>query len=686
MRAVSVTDDLLNSAFQLAYFILGDRAASTYVAMTAMDKLKAASALQGRRLYYTPVGRQAHPATRNKVNLSDLHLLQRLIYIESDLFERLLEGQVQSVRPEDLIIRYIKHLIRITTKHNSFYVTLGLCRLLYNYTTSETAEIYNLVLQDPLRMRDDHYYRSRKKRLMEEMKSRFGDLIRTERGFRGTERFQTDDTSQIYAGLVKECLIRFTPWQSTCVLPRELDPKKNVVTPLLFEGRNPDDEHEIELNRIHSLTHPGCFERLTAALGIDAPDRRLAVPRFFVSGGGPRAAVNRFNPSELTDGELDAIKHQLEKNSIHRKTYSAGRLVCLVDQVRTAVFEPGAEKSINFDVKPDAELLEVRAVLSEEEIPVAIYPIDHGPSGITRGNSLAVLEGGQRFSFTIEPQTFASATVGASVSVSYDHPAKKVEAVGLVSTFAPLADRFSSLAQRWRSVLRERPRRLTPVFALFLLAIFGAGLWSYLHLKKAPPAVSSVRKTDEAKVKPEPPVLAPAPSESSVAPPRAERHPAKPAATEMGKPPLSAPATTEDSEATRGSRLRPPSIALRSARRVFIDPLGDDDFSRRLRANLIAKLRVSGHFTLVTNREEADAVFKRSVNRTMNRRTSVALELVDASGQKIWSFPSNRPGRTFLNAEEASEKILATLLHDLTLRPRKSNISHGRSSGARKER
>src|SRR5437867_9986061 len=155
MRAVSVTDDLLNSAFQLAYFILGDRAASTYVAMTAMDKLKAASALQGRRLYYTPVGRQAHPVTRNKVNLSDLHLLQRLTYIESDLFERLLEGQVQSIRPEDLIIRYIKHLIRITTKHNFLYVTFPLCALLYLFYSRNISDIYLLVVEDCSHMGDD---------------------------------------------------------------------------------------------------------------------------------------------------------------------------------------------------------------------------------------------------------------------------------------------------------------------------------------------------------------------------------------------------------------------------------------------------------------------------------------------------------------------------------------------------
>src|SRR5262249_42374962 len=145
LRQSESVDDLLNRAFELAYFILGDRSASIYVAMAAMDKLKTAASNQDRRLYYTPTGRRFYPATRTKVNLSELHLLQRLVYVESELFERLLEGQRRNIPQDDLIIRYIKHLVRITTKHNSFYVTLGLCRLLYNYSTGDTSEIYNLV-------------------------------------------------------------------------------------------------------------------------------------------------------------------------------------------------------------------------------------------------------------------------------------------------------------------------------------------------------------------------------------------------------------------------------------------------------------------------------------------------------------------------------------------------------------
>src|SRR6266581_650941 len=196
MRELGSVAELLNRAFELAYFILGDRPAAIYVAMAAMDKLKTASSNQGRRHYYTPTGRSAYPAARTKVNLSELHLLQRLVYIESELFERLLEGQQKTLQQDDLIIRYIKHLVRITTKHNSFYVTLGLCRLLYNYSTGETSEIYNLVLQDPERIRDDYYYRSRKKHLMAEIRNRFGGFLRTQRGLRREDRFESQENSQ----------------------------------------------------------------------------------------------------------------------------------------------------------------------------------------------------------------------------------------------------------------------------------------------------------------------------------------------------------------------------------------------------------------------------------------------------------------------------------------------------------
>src|SRR2546421_12654307 len=129
MSVLALTDDLLDRAFRLAYFILGDRTSSIYVAMAALDRLKTAAIVQNRRLYYVPTGRSAYPASRTKVSLSQIHLLQRLIYAESEPFERLMEGREKSLGQHDMIIRFVKHLVRATIRHNSFYVALGLCRL-----------------------------------------------------------------------------------------------------------------------------------------------------------------------------------------------------------------------------------------------------------------------------------------------------------------------------------------------------------------------------------------------------------------------------------------------------------------------------------------------------------------------------------------------------------------------------
>src|SRR5207253_2896982 len=132
---------------------------------------------------------------RNNISFSEPHLLQRLIYIESEPYEVAQEQAKGSaaVGEQDLVIHFIKHLTRKTVKRNSFYVTLGLSRLLYSYTTAETMDIYNAVIQDPERVKNDYYYRSRKGVLMHELKQRLGDLINIGYGSRGVEKFEEDN-------------------------------------------------------------------------------------------------------------------------------------------------------------------------------------------------------------------------------------------------------------------------------------------------------------------------------------------------------------------------------------------------------------------------------------------------------------------------------------------------------------
>ena len=152
MERNALMEESIARAFQLAYFIHGDRETALNIAAEALAKLEVAAAAQDKRLYYTPTGRAARAERfRTKVSVGEFHLLQRLVYLESEPYERQSEQSPNGESPdeEDMLIYFIKHLVRITVRRNSFYVTLGLSRLLHNYSTAEAMEMYNVLVQDP---------------------------------------------------------------------------------------------------------------------------------------------------------------------------------------------------------------------------------------------------------------------------------------------------------------------------------------------------------------------------------------------------------------------------------------------------------------------------------------------------------------------------------------------------------
>jgi hypothetical protein len=313
-------DAMLRQAFRLAYFIHSDRELAVRIATAAMSKLNAAAAAQDKRSYYRTGGRSRSPGSnvispRTKVCLSELHLLQRLVYVESEPHERQ-EEQRQSamIDEERLITRYIKYLINITLVRNSFHVALGVSRLLYNYTTAESMKLYDLIMQNPERAKDDAYWRESKARLRREIKDRFGQRLAVVRGTHGEKRFQTREDSARYLGVVKKCMQMFTPWDTPCPLPGT-GPAPGEIEAFTFRGSDPDEEHQIEVARMHAVIHPDCYERLVAGLGLDSPARRLEIPKFFHNSdyapeGGPRGDSDE--ASEPAEDELTRIRSEID--------------------------------------------------------------------------------------------------------------------------------------------------------------------------------------------------------------------------------------------------------------------------------------------------------------------------------------------------------------------------------------
>jgi hypothetical protein len=387
-------DLLLERAFQLAFFIHGDREVALAIATEAMGKLAVTAASQDKRLYYRPgsgpkVGKTLR--FRSKVSWSGPHLLQRLVYIASEPFERRREESPgeDRARTADFVVHFVKHLVRITTKRNAFYVNLGIGRVLHRYSTEETMSMHERLASDAERMKDADYYRSRKVILMDELLSRFRGRLRTETVSYGEHRFQRQERSNEWKALVRDCLDHFTPWGTPC------------GEAFLADAGAPGSEHDREVARIHAILHPDCFRRLVEGLGLAAPDERLEVPQFMRTNdedgrGGP--GMGRHPAPPLSVSESEAIRGELEEQSARRRGTRAGLFRIFVDGDEIARFDATKSSRVCVGLSTDAELIELK---TSGDLTLAAYLVTGGESGPQLSRCAVTLEGKQKISFSV---------------------------------------------------------------------------------------------------------------------------------------------------------------------------------------------------------------------------------------------------------------------------------------------
>lgn len=376
MERFTKIEDKLNEAFKLAYFIHGDRETARCIALAATTKLDAAVAAQDKRYYY-----QAQ--SRNRVSLGEEQLLQRLVYVESEPYERNQEQASSAINEGILIIHFIKHLVRVTLKRTSFYVTLGMSRVLRNYSTRETMEIYHAIVQDPGVVRDDSYYRSRKGVLIRELKKRFGDLISLCQGPRHETLFKVQADSSRYVELIRRCLTEFTPWVTDCIIPVGFNPVEQELSSLSCHHSDPDEGHQTEVARMHALLHPICYQRLIEGLhssyinelSFDDPDKKLQIPQFnAVQNGnnGNGSHEDREQTVELSAEELAILCQELAAEAARRKQWGRGLLRILVDGEERARFNPREVDTVAFRIADGEEVIEIYGQGKDAETLLAV--------------------------------------------------------------------------------------------------------------------------------------------------------------------------------------------------------------------------------------------------------------------------------------------------------------------------
>jgi hypothetical protein len=705
----------LTRAFNLAYFIHRDKEPSLLIAMGALSKLEVAAAAQDKRLYYTPAGRvpgdPGHHRTRTKVAMSELHLLQRLVYVESEPYEKKDEesGSVARLCEEDMIIRFIKHLVRITTRRNSFYVALGLSRLLYQYTTNETAEIYDLIIQDSERFKDDYYYRSRKRRLIQELSDRFGHLIKLARSKSGEERFESVDDSSARLPLVSSCLDRLTPWNTTCPLPDRPDLQASEIRSLKFDGSDPDQEHPIEVRRMHSVIHPGCFSRLVAALALDHAEKKLTVPRFAIdesgSDGGRRPddrTGDRTIAPLLNDEELLLLDAELAESARRRKTSSARLLAVRVDGAEVATIDLNRQSSLSFQVDDTAELVEVLTRDAGGDLLLATHLLTFDDGGAPPSSRFGIqLEGGQRLVFNLSP---APQAAGLSdrflVEVSYTESA-------FVPAIALSGRRFlTRVSDIWRPGAVRASILSRPALAAGLALVFVAGVLLYVRPWRPPsPAVVAENQVDTSQPRnpdERPHQAAPLPSlnpdqagsnkdsgatigERSVPPRNANSGPSPVIPRSSVPPPPEAPLVSQDrrpdqnQEAATDSSAETADTATRSSgpqvvpkrlaaiKRIYIANLGAGQFGDSIRAAIAEALDRTGQLKAVQTQDQADAVLKGNATTGESGdpnmvKGKLSIKLIAADGSTLWSWP--HPGAAS-NTIETSSRLAALASTDL---------------------
>ena len=674
MNTVS-TEQVLNKAYRLAYFLHQDKGMAVQIVGAATLKLNVAMAVQSKRLYYVPVGRfsagesRRSDGIRNKALFSDLHLLQRLVYVESEPYERQKERAAQAALPDvpaagnpasdqDLLVYFIKHLVRITTKRNAFYVTLGVSRLLHSYSTLETMEIYNAVIGEPERVKDDYYYRSRKAVLMHEMYQRFGQLIRASRQRRGEERFETQQGSGEQRSLVKECLRLFTPWDTQCPVPADFDPLKSVIASLT--SKSSAEENRIEVNRIHAVLHPNCFEKLIAAFGYCPPAERIELPRFFSTQdeddqSPPR---QRSAPAELDDEELAEINHMLAEQSRRRRRSSPNVIRIMVDGIERGRLNPGEESSISFSAEEDAELFEVTTTDSGGDLLLATHLLTS--SGKDAHDVSIRLEGGQRVSLSIVRRPIDAAGGG-----------------DLLVKFGYQETSLLRAARLWwqrinlrRDAEQESGGARIParyVLAGSLAVICLTSYLGYVTLRSretSEPAPSIVVQPAPIDTPAQSPT--PVPEQTASQLPRPESRPSavkSPPATVNRSPREDVVAQNRGEEVgddlTRsGSGVA--NLPLREVKKIYIEIRGEAPIDD-LRNGIVERLSSSGVVTPATDTNDADALLRIVVSQTAAGDVEATARLVNARGTVIWP-KSTRGGKRYAGE---TTKVMSEIVRDL---------------------
>jgi hypothetical protein len=499
-------------AFQLGYFLLADRRDACSVLYQATARMYVTTLVQKKRQAKRPK-RDVH----KKLSLTPGPLFQYLIYLCAEPYEHAQEQEHEAsaarLTVEDMIVRYIKHLMLLYLEHNSFYATVGQSCILFDFGTSQAGRLYETLVQGStahLDTKGDYSVRDAKRELRRRLAIRFGRFVTIYDGTRKEQRFVATSDAGAHFRLVKRCLHRLQPVQeigerAACWhLPVRFDLAAYDLAELQYDERNEDPrvEQAAELRRLHVVTHPCCWARLLRASCFNYSRRRLVLPEFILptdENRDLRPPDDRRRPPVLTLAEMEGLKTLLRSEARRRKGLFASRLSVSVDDVPRGSWSIDREGAMQIRVDAGARVLALSARDEEGEVLLAQHLLQFGGASHDReeGPATITLEGGQEFTFTVSPAP-SDTDAGFVVTIHFrETKLHKAVLSRLVRSYVLAAD---MLVGNWPH--RAKAAAVIPICAA-LLCVLLIGWWAARTLRQDPqPSQVVLRDTDNPPVQP----------------------------------------------------------------------------------------------------------------------------------------------------------------------------------------
>jgi hypothetical protein len=303
-----------------------------------------------------------------------------------------------------MIVRYIKHIVSLATPMSSFYVTVGLNRLLFSYSTSEVQAAYELVAN---RFLGPDQYRRAKSFLTNQLRVRFHGLLELIKGPHGEVRFRTLENQDRWIPLVDKCLSMFTPWSTNRLCSGfTLDVKGNDRlrwnTPAL--GESEADRDAAEMNRCHIFIEPSCRRRLVTALELPAPESKLALPRFMMRDktDDHDSDGSGLTSPGLSPDERKQIIESVAATDQRRRRTSPDSVKIFVDGVEYSRLALTRRGQVFFELEAGQRLIEIRGRDEAGEMLLGTHLISYVNGAFASANAFLFLTNG-RLDLAIAP-------------------------------------------------------------------------------------------------------------------------------------------------------------------------------------------------------------------------------------------------------------------------------------------